>query len=179
MCARHKNVTYLNMCTWTVKDPETKKIYAFIGTTLWSNIPKEHQPEIAKLMNDYRYIYKTPHVPITPVDSTVEHEKCKKFLEIEIQRAIEAHHIPIILTHHVPSLYQTSSPRHDHSVSTFAFATQLTCPPTFANVIRLWCCGHTHYNFHHNKEGYELVSNQFGYGNNGVRGYVSNHCINL
>lgn len=162
ICSRHTNVIFMYNRTYVLGK------YAFIGSILWSEVPQEHKAAIQHMMNDYRYIFKQQNIVITPDDTTIEYHKNKQWIEQQIIQARNHNLIPIILTHHTPSFIRTSAPEHDGGISKYAFSSKLTCPP---GVIRLWCCGHTHYNFHHSEEGYELISNQFGYGNQGTQGY--------
>lgn len=153
-CSRFHNVRFLNNKSIVVDGK-----YIFLGTTLWSFVPEEHRQSIKALSNDYKYIYKHRGVLIDVDDSCNEFLKNKAWLEKEIHaaRTLPTPLVPIVLTHFTPSFHRTSHPRHDGSISKYAFSTQLSCPK---GIIRLWCAGHTHYNFHHSEEGYELISNQ-------------------
>lgn len=173
MCNRHSNVHFLYN---TVKHVEK---YAFIGSVLWSHVPMEYTANIQNMMNDYRYIFKSSKgnvEPITVADTNTEFQKNKAFIEQAVADARANNLMPIVLTHHTPSMHMTSSPRLTGGVSCYAFSSTLTCPP---GIIRLWACGHTHYNFHHHHEGYELISNQWGYGEMGVKNYNPTMCIHL
>ena len=150
--------------------------YVIIGTVLWSHVPLTHIVSISRMMNDYRFIYKEGGALITPHDTNAEYQKNKTWLQEQIQRAQDEKLVPIVLTHHTPSFQRTSAPHHEGGVSCYAFSSQLSCLP---GIIRLWCCGHTHYNFHHSEEGYELVSNQYGYGMHCIKGYQNDMCIVL
>ena len=63
---------------------------------------------------------------------------------------------------------KTSPPKYTGLPTTHAYSTKLDLP---RGIVRIWCAGHTHYNFHHWEEGYELLSNQHGYANNPGFGY--------
>jgi hypothetical protein len=148
----------------------------FIGTTLWSHVPLEHKQEVENYLNDYKLIFKPGQQRITVEDTNVEFEKNKAFIENSVANALASGLKPIVLTHHTPSFVRTSAPRFEGKPTTHAFSTQLCCP---AGAIRLWCCGHTHFNFHHSAEGYELISNQYGYGKHPTVGYKKDLVIHL
>lgn len=162
ICAKFTNVIFLYNKVYT-----TDRI-AFIGSTLWSHIPDQHRHEIKTSINDFKHIYKSPWEVVTPEDINIEYFKNKEFLVQEVGNAYMNQKIPIVITHHTPSFIGTSDPKYDSSNLKYSFSSQLNCEK---GIIRLWCCGHTHYNFHHDFEGYELISNQFGYGRNAVAGY--------
>lgn len=170
ICTNYSNVIFLYNKIYILNK------YCFIGSTLWSYIPDEHATDLSCMINDYRYIFKEKNIQITVEDTNCEYIKNKKFIEENITYAIQQNLIPIILTHHTPSFVKTSAPQYEGGISKYAFSSKLECQP---GVIRLWCCGHTHYNFHSNCEGYEMISNQYGYGKNGIKGYSKNNIIYL
>ncbi len=162
LCSRFGNVHFLNNRVITIHD------VCFIGTTLWSHVPLQHKQEVENYLNDYRLIFKSNQQRITVEDTNAEFEKNKNFIENAVLNALNSGLKPVVLTHHTPSFFKTSAARFEGKPTTHAFSTQLSCP---AGAIRLWCCGHTHFNFHHSVEGYELISNQYGYGNHPATGY--------
>lgn len=170
ICNQYRNVIFLYNTIYIYNK------YCFIGTTLWSFIPDEHKKDLSHMINDYRYIFKETNVQITVEDTNCEYYKNKNFIEKSIEYAIQNKLSPVILTHHTPSFVKTSAPQYENGISKYAFSTKLECTP---GIIRLWCCGHTHYNFHSNCEGYEMFSNQYGYGKNGIKGYSNNKIIYL
>jgi hypothetical protein len=99
-----------------------------------------------------------------------------RFLEQGVAYALQQRLKPVVLTHYVPSLDATSHPRFEQGVSKYGFATQLRCAP---GIIHLWAAGHTHYNFCSSSEGYRLISNQYGYGNEPMPRYKRSHSIRL
>jgi UDP-2,3-diacylglucosamine pyrophosphatase LpxH len=167
LCAKWDNVIYLN---------NRVHIYhgvCFIGSTLWSHIPNHARWVVSQRINDYRRIYSRPHVLYRIDDSNAEYEKNKKFLESAINEAVDHGFWPVVLTHHVPWIQGTSDPQYEGQAQTYAFATDF---PGSSNHIQLWVAGHTHYNFHHQLAGYELISNQCGYPNDVSNGYDSAFC---
>lgn len=170
LCRSFSNVHFLNNSFITVQD------ICFIGSTLWSHVPLEHKFDVEGYLNDYRLIWKPQLQRITVEDTNAEFEKNKGFIETAVCNALAAGLQPVVLTHHTPSFFKTSAPRFEGKPTTHAFSTKLCCPK---DTIRLWCCGHTHFNFHHFEEGYELISNQFGYGTNPTTGFKKNCIIDL
>jgi hypothetical protein len=146
----------------------------FIGSTLWSYVPHEYKELVKAHLNDYRLIFKTPNKCIDVNDTVAEYCKSRDYITKTI--ANTKNKKIVVLTHHAPSLYKTSSPKYALKPTTTGFASHLPYTP---GIIRLWCSGHTHYNFHHSVQGYELISNQFGYFDNPIRGYKSDLVITI
>lgn len=65
-------------------------------------------------------------------------------------RAVEAARaqglVPVVLTHHAPSLRGTSHPRFAGHPATHSYASDLE-PYLYGSGIAAWFCGHTHHNF--------------------------------
>lgn len=154
ICAQFENVHLFHNKTLEVDD------VMFIGSTLWSYIPPDKDALISNCLNDFRIIYSKPETPITPQDVRNEFAANKHFIEVSLAQAMTQCKKAVVLTHHAPSFQDTSHPQYANSDSCYGFASCFSVQP---GAVRLWCCGHTHYNFHHNKEGYELYSNQVGY----------------
>lgn len=171
ICDRFPNVRLFHNQTFELGD------VLFIGSTLWSNIPNEKEAFLQNYLNDFRLIYATPHVPITPAACRHEFEKNVKFIQEAVQQAKSKGKKAVVFTHHAPSMHETSAPQYAQSDSRYGFSSELSCHHD-PSAIRLWCCGHTHYNFHHHKEGYELRSNQVGY-SRPVAGYDKDLVIQL
>ena len=163
LCNQFPNVVYLNNRVDIYQD-----VY-FIGTTLWSFIPKDQRSAVTHKMNDYRHIYSKTNIRATVDDTNHEFFKNRVFLEEAIRDAHNKGYQPVVLTHHAPWTKNTSHPRYDQDPTSCAFSTDLPAKP---NTIQLWACGHTHFNFDHTLAGYRLVSNQYGYhGTETVQGY--------
>ena len=171
LCNKFPNVHFLDNNTFELED------VVFIGSTLWSDIPKEKDDYLLSHMNDYRLIHISAGEKMQPYHSRVLFEQSKSYIEKTITKVMNMNKKIVILTHHAPSFHKTSAPEYEHSDSTFAFASSL---PYYDknNPIRLWCSGHTHFNYHHFEEGYELISNQVGY-KKPIKGYIKNLSICL
>ena len=171
ICEKFNNVHLLDNKTFEFED------VVFIGSTLWSDIPPSKDGFIANYMNDFRLIFVTQGQQMMPCHARIEFAKNKTYLEKTIGEHKSKSNKIVVLTHHAPSFQGTSAPKYETSDSRFAFASQLSCNHN-PSLIRLWCCGHTHHNFHHHKEGYELISNQIGYGK-AIDGYNKEISISL
>jgi predicted phosphodiesterase len=169
LCSLFPNVIFLDNMIYDIENVR------FIGTTLWTDIPSDKQNYIQRCMNDYRLIYSKHNTLMTPTDVSNEYLKNKMFIENNTIKGNMLDKKVVVLTHHAPSFIETSPPQFKDSDSKYGFASQLTCN---TGDIRMWCCGHTHYNFHHKHEGYELISNQIGY-DKPVKGYKSDLVIVL
>lgn len=172
ICQRFPNIHLLDNKVFEVED------VVFVGSTLWSDIPESKDAFLTNYMNDFRMIFVSPNQPMMPHHSRAEFAKNKAFLEQTITMQKGNGKKIVVLTHHAPSFEGTSAPQHAASDSRFAFASKLSCTHALGT-IRLWGCGHTHYNFHHSLEGYELISNQVGYGKDAVAGYNRELSIRL
>lgn len=162
VCQRFPNVHFLDNKTFICDD------VMFIGSALWSHIPPEKEDFIVNYLNDFQLIYSAENKLINPAFIRNEFAKNVAFIEQNIKLAMSLNKKIVVLTHHAPSFEETSPPCYASTDSIYGFASKLT--NTCDYPIRLWCCGHTHYNFHHCKEGYELISNQIGY-KNPTKGY--------
>lgn len=158
ICSHFSNVFFMNKRSILVNN------VLFIGCTLWSRIPGTHATQIESVLRDYRYIYTMSgeRLTVEEVNHLFDHHFTYICKELSAAKALG--YVPVVLTHHAPASTETSAPCYDESPHKYAFSTdihvaELPCVP------RLWVFGHTHYNVHHKQHanGYELVSNQFGY----------------
>lgn len=180
------NYHYLNNTTWTYESARTKRKYVFVGTTLWSHIPKKKiiidakknttanlADLIQKRMNDYNYIYvpcKLPNGMIScrkycVADMQRKHRAAVLFLRRIIAQAkavctkSKPPPIFILLTHHKP-LFDRATDQQDEY--TYAYESDL------ANVIltapfSVAAHGHTHQHYDKRINGVRVVSNPKGY----------------
>ena len=156
ICSRHSNVRLLLNETFELDN------VMFIGSTLWSFVPPEKWEFVQARLNDYNLIY-TEAGLLTPQLSNELFQTAVQFIQSSVNDARRRGKKAVVLTHHVPSTHETSPPQYVFSHHGFATSLPANHDP---GAIRLWCAGHTHHNFHHKKEGYELISNQLGYGSN-------------
>lgn len=162
ICSQYPNVRVLDNQSFVIGK------YRFVGSTLWSYIPTDpnHEMElfIENYLNDYRLIYsnKTKKRILANETRALFLENVR-FIRDELDKANQLGQLAFVLTHHAPSFYQTSAPEFSESDSQYGFCSDVELTSEQKNRIQMWCCGHTHFNFHHHHEGYELRSNQIGY----------------
>jgi 3',5'-cyclic AMP phosphodiesterase CpdA len=157
-CSQFSNVHYINNHTCLIDK------LLFIGTTLWSYIPQENADRVEKQLNDYKYIYSKAGVRITVSDINRLYQTNLSFISQELETTQYKGYVPIVITHHAPAMKGTSLSIYENSITNCAFASDIRSS-NLPFTPKLWVYGHTHYNSHHklHQNGYELVSNQFGY----------------
>lgn len=150
----------------------------FLGTTLWSEMVNfDCQCVVEGFLRDYKVIYTENRVGAV-VGSSETHElflKNKQWLIDNIEN--NNGKLPIcVLTHHTPSLIETSNPIYKYDAShpnyyiQHGFSSNLDSLLT-NNDLRVWAYGHTHYNNVQYRNRTLLLSNQLGYN-------VSSHIAN-
>eukprot|EP00462_Mataza_sp_D1_P001513 CAMPEP_0175095284 /NCGR_PEP_ID=MMETSP0086_2-20121207/4064_1 /TAXON_ID=136419 /ORGANISM="Unknown Unknown, Strain D1" /LENGTH=324 /DNA_ID=CAMNT_0016368503 /DNA_START=56 /DNA_END=1027 /DNA_ORIENTATION=- len=184
------------------------------GATLWSDIDAHNTKAVSQSLNDYRLCYsegKTvvpmPCLPgqeqkwktmpvrtLTVQDTVTWHKQDVAWLQSELELARDEGQQCVFLTHHAPSLINTSHPKHAGSPINSAFATSLEwmfdtqqtssrCNEESKqmsqsngsvakqqsqnpyNPLCVWAFGHTHFNTDYLSAGVRIVANQFGYVN--------------
>ena len=110
-------------------------------------------------MNDFRKINNR-----TVDDHNDAHESDLAWLRKELGN-IDPGRSVLIVTHHAPSVLETSRPEHLENPWTSTVATSLlsTEDDKTWSAVRHWVYGHTHYSAEFEKCGIRLVSNQRGY----------------
>ena len=131
----------------------------FIGSTLWSEVPLEYMHKIQRKLNDYKYIYHNDKL-INCKDTNDLYKKSVAYIRETLNK--NKNNKLVIITHHAPSIYDTIEPKYRGDKLNYAFASNIILENSL-DVI--WCYGHTHYNVNMNKQknGYKLISNQYGY----------------
>lgn len=69
----------------------------------------------------------------------------------------------LVVTHHAPSLQDTSSPQHANNPWSSAFATDVLSQIPKSSGINSWIFGHTHYTTEFQHQGIRVMANQRGY----------------
>lgn len=177
ICDSHPRLKYMNRTSLLINGVR------ILGCTLWSYIP-EHAHLICEYsLNDYRRINGPGGEPFTAAMSTEWFEKDKQWIEQQVRQSMNAGEgSVVILTHHTPSFFGTSSrqfetdPHHhyaeqnprDQRWTNCCFSSDLEHlfrnkgSPGNSNV-RLWAFGHTHWNCDRQVFGTRLLANQRGY----------------
>lgn len=154
----YPNVYFMNNTVLEFDD------FIIAGTTLWSNIPPSIYDEIARVINDYRYIYKAKGTPIRPVDTVRLHHQHVQFLRETLEIAAEKEEKPLVfMTHHAP-LFNCVKPEYMTNKN-YAFCSDLH--ELFKPPLKLWAFGHTHCPFQmdldDNGQELHLHNNPVGY----------------
>lgn len=169
-----ENYYYLNNDTYELISKKGKH-YVFIGTTLWSQIPKKKivinekknismdlAELIEKRMNDYNHIYvKTKDNQIrkyTIIDMQKKHKKAVAFVKKELNKA-KSNYIYILLTHHKP-IFDRNSDEQD--ALTYAYESPLQ-DIIIKSPIKLAAHGHTHKSYNKIINKVRVISNPKGY----------------
>lgn len=164
-----------------------------LGCTLWSRLAPAHVATIHRGLNDFRMIdgldpsvYQSLHAR----DVAWLAERITRIRKREPWRRI------VVMTHHAPTVADTSDPGHDGSVMNSAFATELTGEKWWkAGVgggregpgsegepeggLKVWLFGHTHWPCDFERAGVRIASNPRGYRSNGEDGYEPDFVVEV
>jgi predicted phosphodiesterase len=149
---KYSNVFYLQKKTMDIEDN-----IRVLGTILWSEIMDYERSDIGCFIADFRLIKGW-----SIESNNSAHFRDVKFIKNEILRAKEDNKKLIIITHHAPSLRNTSRPEHNGSSLSSAFCSDLEY--LFENPVKTWVFGHTHHSCKLSINNIPLLSNQRGYG---------------
>lgn len=146
-----KNIIFLNNSSFDLPNN-----YRIIGSTLWSDIEDDQRSDINCFLADFRQIdgWSTER-------NNIHHKLNIKFLENEKIKALADNKKLIIMTHHAPLVKGVSQPKHDGSILSSAFQTDLSYMMNYP--IKVWCFGHTHHCSYQNINNIHIISNQRGY----------------
>jgi len=167
-----KKMKILDNTTYTINNT------TFIGTTLWSKIPKNLYTDIKSMISDYHYIYKNEKEKqhIVPSDINELHSNAVNFIikslvDIPIENKI------VVLSHHAPLKHGTSHPRYQDSKNNHAFSSDQSELMEDTG-ITAWIFGHTHYCADFRLNSTLILSNPGGYlGEN--TGYVPEKTLTI
>jgi hypothetical protein len=183
VCAAFDNVYFLDNTAVEVEGVR------YVGTTLWSHVPKASETVVTRGINDYTRIQRAiydptgsgrTHAPVTVNYTNVLHEAAVHFLKQEM--ATDSALPMVVLSHHAPSMRSVAG-EFEGSPLNSAFATDLEgmmkAPPVVA-----WLHGHTHravrYTLHP-REGHEVLvaSNPMGYPGEPNTGYDPDFVVDI
>jgi predicted phosphodiesterase len=134
----------------------------FIVSALWSQVVPEHEAEIFRRLNDYRYISKAENGSTTTVsieDTNYYHRISREYIEQELAKDFAGK--VVVVTHHLPSL-NCVIPKWRGSTLVSAFANQLD-DLILNNKIDYWIFGHQHEQFSDFIGNTHMLSNPLGY----------------
>lgn len=160
--------------------------WRFIGATLWSDFNLYGEDERAVSMdcarrglNDFRLIWTEElegrNRRFQPADACDRHHKEREFLFAEIQKGDPA--CTVVVTHFVPTA-RAIQKRYQGDILSPAFVTDLDDEITNSGVAA-WVFGHIHSCWNFRLGRTQMISNQRGYPNEGVKGFDPGLVIDL
>jgi predicted phosphodiesterase len=172
LCSAFDNVHFLDNESHTVDGVR------FIGSTLWSYVPKGDERLVESSINDYKRVQRptydfksgtmrTSHATVSYTNRL--HEAAVHFIEGELARDSETP--TVILTHHAPS-FRSVHAEYEGSPLNSAYATDLERIATRAPVIA-WFHGHMHRAARYTlgERGVLVACNPMGYPGEANTGY--------
>jgi Icc-related predicted phosphoesterase len=170
------NYHFLNNDTYELKLKNNKQ-YIFIGSTLWSFIPKHLYKKIEERMNDYNHIYVKTNKKIIRKFNVLDMQKKHKLAVSFIKKILDTPKLNtnyILLTHHKPIFDRNSN---EQDIYTFAYESKLQNiiikPP-----LKLAAHGHTHISYNKIINKVHIISNPKGYINEKTK-FNENLAINI
>ncbi|KAL2817969.1 Metallo-dependent phosphatase-like protein [Aspergillus cavernicola] len=135
-----------------------------LGCTLWSKIPDEARAIVLSKIQDFKKIKDW-----TVDDHNGSHEADLAWLLSEMEliqsknKTENKKRSILVMTHHAPSIQDTSSPQHANNPWSSAFATDILSQISKSSGVKAWVFGHTHYTTEFKNQGIRVVANQRGY----------------
>lgn len=171
LCCRFPNVYYMNNRTRYIMGEK------FVGSTLWSYIPYHAVNDVSSWATDYKMIYKYDGICVEVEDINRLYLHNVAYLERAIGDCVQQGFRPIVLTHHIPTFEGALHPSHRGTKLIYTLGSNLTtCTP---GMIKLWCCGHSNFNFDIITKSFRVLSNQMGSYPPFVEGYNPAMCITV
>lgn len=120
-----------------------------LGCTLWSRIPDTAEEIVRSKIQDFKKIQDW-----TTADRNVSHEVDLTWLLNEIKTIQQKQKCSIlIVSHHAPSLQNTSSPQHANNPWSCAFGTDILSQIADLSAVKAWIFGHAHYSTEFRERG--------------------------
>jgi hypothetical protein len=142
LCGQWRNIHFLEKDSVHLEEYNT----TFLGTTLWTHIPREKAGAALHMVNDYNYIAKKDSLGkptrFSPYDSAALHDESVQWLNARIHECEETNKNVVVLTHHLPSQMLIPPKYKDHP-SNLCFVSSLDDMIRYP--IRAWICGHSHH----------------------------------
>lgn len=135
-----------------------------LSCTLWSKVPDKAGDIVRSKIQDFKKIQDW-----TVDDHNGSHQSDLAWLLSEMEsiqsknKTQKRKRSILVVTHHAPSLQNTSSPQHANNPWSSAFATDILSEISKSSGIKFWVFGHTHYTTEFKVQGIRVVSNQRGY----------------
>ena len=141
-----------------------------LGCTLWSALPSQgaRLAQVRMGLNDFSKIQ-----DFTPKVYTDMHRRDRAWLERAVGEIAkrEPHRRIVVMTHHAPTVEDTSDPKHAGSAMNCAFATELVGGRCWRKPVKVWMFGHTHWVCDFERKGVRVLSNPRGYTGHGEDGF--------
>lgn len=138
----------------------------FVGSTLWTDIPRNKTVDVVEAMSDYSRIFVEDKKSSTIHTVSVEalnklHREHRQFLSCQDRQdaAFKAKKT-VFITHHMPSYKMIHEKYAEYSINC-AFASD-----TLHTVLRkpdIWICGHSHTAYNDIIDGVHCLMNPIGY----------------
>lgn len=135
-----------------------------LGCTLQSSIPPDKQDIVRRKIQDFKNIGEW-----SIDDHNIEHQQDVDWLQdqiksIRLAKAGIKKRI-LVITHHAPTNYGTSSPDHANNAWNSAFSTDLIGNEQYPALsdVQCWVFGHTYYTTCMKLGNVKIISNQRGY----------------
>lgn len=116
--------------------------FVIVGSTLWTEVPKDAERLVGKYMNDCRQIVTNEHKTFCVKDWNRLYSENVMFIKKELDRAEHSGKKALVVTHHLPT-YKAILPEyqgHDLNCAFASNAAELLENP----VVAAWICGHSH-----------------------------------
>jgi predicted phosphodiesterase len=173
-CNKTKKLHFLNNNSINLKIENQN--YQIIGTTLWSNIPKDMYNIIIGLMNDYSNIFVLDKITerirkLCAADVVKLHNQSVKYIKSQSIKAKKNNVKLIVLTHHKPYTCENYDPKTTYC----SYETDLKY--LLKEPIIFWAYGHTHSHDNRIINNTRLYSNPKGYPGQKKVGYINNDII--
>ncbi|KAK5659391.1 hypothetical protein OQA88_1484 [Cercophora sp. LCS_1] len=143
--------------------PDTEVV--ILGCRLFSHIPADKEQRVWRGLTDFWVTDKW-----TPVEHNAAHKRDVAWLNAQVAELEQEDDVRIVIfSHWGPTTDDRAvEPVHRGSDVSCAFITDLSGEKCFrSEKVKIWGCGHTHYNFDFVKEregeGLRIVTNQRGY----------------
>ena len=168
ICSVHGNVYYLNNKEHVLNDK-----YVILGTTLWTEIPKDKEELVSRMLNDYKYVYLNKNKLIEPKHVSNKFKENVNWLKKMIEK-YKSKKI-IVMSHHLPS-EKLIDKRYERHPANCGFASNLDY--LMKNNVLYWFCGHTHTGIKETINSCECHINPHGY-NDENKDYSNSYVIEL
>jgi hypothetical protein len=137
-----------------------------LGCTLWSKVPHKARETVHSKIQDFKKVQDW-----TVDDHNASHDADRTWLLDEIKslqtknknKTQNKKRDILVVTHHAPSLKNTSSPQHANNPWNSAFGTDILSQISDLRGVKAWVFGHTHYCTEFVERGIRVVANQRRY----------------